>query len=67
MAKKKSDKWIQSEAKALLQDDIIHGVVDVVMASMHVYRMRAEYAAFKYENFRTNLKSLRHAVATSID
>jgi hypothetical protein len=29
--------------------------------------MRAEYAAFKHENFRTNLKSLRHAVATSID
>ena len=67
MAKKKSGKWIHSEAKALLRDDIIHGVVDAEMAPMHVYQMREEYAAFKYENFRTNLKSLRHAVATSID
>lgn len=36
MAKKKSDKWMHSEAKALLQDDNVDGDVDVEMAPMHV-------------------------------
>ena len=67
MVKTKSSKWIHSDAKTMLRDDIIHGVVDAQMTPMAVYQMREEYAAFKYENFRNNLKSLRNAVATSID
>lgn len=64
---KKTSKWIHSQAKAMLRDDIINGVVDAQMAPMAVYQMREEYTAFKYENFRNNLKSLLNAVATSID
>lgn len=67
MVKKKSSKWIHSQAKTLLRDDIIHGVVGAQMAPVDVYRMREEYAAFKYENFRNNLKSLRNAVAANIN
>ena len=66
MTKKKAAKWINSQAKVMLRDDIIRGVVDVQMAAKDVYQMREEYSQFKYENFRTNLKSLRDAVATSI-
>lgn len=66
MAKNKTTKWINSQAKILLRDDIVHGVVDAQMAPRDVYQMREEYSKFKYENFRTNLKSLREAVATSI-
>jgi hypothetical protein len=58
MVKKTSSKWIHSQAKTMLQDDIIHGVVDAQMAPMAIYQMRKEYAAFKHENFRNNLKSL---------
>lgn len=65
MTRKKA-KWINSQAKILLQDDIIRGVVHAQMAPRDVYQMRKEYLEFKYENFRTNLKSLRDAVATSI-
>ena len=41
----------------MLRDDIIHGVVDAQMAPMAIYQMRKEYAAFKHENFRNNLKN----------
>jgi hypothetical protein len=63
---KKNVKWIYSAAKIKLREDIIRGLVDAQMAPKDVYRMREEYSEFKYENFRTNLKSLRDAVATSI-
>lgn len=66
MAKTKTTKWINSQAKILLRHDIVHGVVDAQMASRDVYQMRDEYSEFKYENFRTNLKSLRETVAKNI-
>jgi hypothetical protein len=66
MTKKKASKWINSQAKIMLRDDIIRGVVHGQMAARDVYQMREEYSEFKFENFRTNLKSLRDAVATSI-
>jgi hypothetical protein len=59
------DKWINSEAKRLLREDIIAGDVQDRMAPMDVYHMRPEYGAYKFENFRTNLGNLRAAVAAS--
>ena len=35
--KKKSSKWIHSQAKTILHDIIIHGIVDAQMAPMAVY------------------------------
>lgn len=59
-------KWKKSEAKNMLRVDLINGNVPADMAPMDVYKMRPEYAEFKYENFRTNLNNLRTAVAENI-
>ena len=51
--------WRNSDAKGLLSDDIVNGVVPNDMAPMDVYNMRPEYQVYKYDNFRANLKRLR--------
>jgi hypothetical protein len=58
-------KWLNSDAKFLLREDIIAGDVPEWMESKAVYAMRPEYAEFKYENFRTNLIHLRENVVAS--
>jgi hypothetical protein len=54
--------WRNSHAKKLLTKDIIDGNIDG-MAPKRVFVMRKEYQAYKYENFATNLRSLRKQVA----
>ena len=60
--KVKPTKWAKSEAKFLLRDDIIGGVVTKDMKPKEVYEMRPCYKDYKYTNFRTNLRTLRVAV-----
>ena len=60
--KEKLTKWSKSEAKLMLQNDIIGGIVIKDMKAKEVYEMRPCYKDYKYTNFRTNLRSLRVAV-----
>ena len=57
-----STKWAQSQAKYLLRNDIISGIVTKEMSAKSIYMMRPCYSKFKYKNFRTNLRSLRKLV-----
>ena len=54
--------WHNSHAKKLLIKDIIDGNIDG-MEPKRVFVMQKEYQAYKYENFATNLQSLRKQVA----
>ena len=58
----KKIKWSKSEAKFLLREDIIGGVVGKDMKPINVYSMRPCYKDFKYENFRSNLRAMRLSV-----
>ena len=62
---KKPEKWKNSEAKRLLRDDIVSGVVPPAMKAKAVYETRPEYKKWAYKNFPKNLKSLREVIATS--
>ena len=59
MPLKKVIGWRQSEAKKLLQEDIKNRVVTDEMNALDVYNMRVEYQEYRYDNFQTNLRSLR--------
>ena len=63
----KKIKWGSSKEKFLLREDIIGGVVTKEMKAKEVYKMRECYSKFKYENFRSNLRSLRKAVKDGLD
>ena len=54
--------WGKSEAKQLLRDDIIRGIVKLEMDGDAVFQMRPEYQLYKLVNFKTNLKNLREAI-----
>jgi hypothetical protein len=57
-------KWINSNEKEKLKDDIISGIVNDEMRCATVYHMHnGIYHKFEYTNFRTNLRNLRIAVA----
>jgi hypothetical protein len=63
----KEEKWKDSEAKQLLREDIISGVVPASMAAKDVYDMRPEYKKWSYQNFPTNLRHLRKAIGDSYE
>ena len=65
--KKKPVQWKESEAKFLLRDDIIGGIVTSDMTPKEVYKMRDCYSDYKYERFRSNLRSLRLAVKNGLE
>jgi hypothetical protein len=67
MSAKEEKKWKDSEAKRLLREDIISGVVLASMAANEVYDMRPEYKKWPYKNFQTNLRNLRKAIAHSYE
>ena len=56
--------WAKSEAKRLLREDIIAGIVQPEMDATAVFRMRQEYQVYKLVNFRNNLKNLRESIAS---
>ena len=58
----KPSKWKDSEAKMLLQQDILDGKVTASMKPKEVFEMRAEYKAYGMKNFRSNLYSLRSSM-----
>jgi hypothetical protein len=60
--KKKKETWQRSEAKCLLQKDIISGAVPDTMAARDVYLMRDEYKKWPYKNFHPNLERLQEAI-----
>lgn len=53
--KDKLIKWGKSEAKRLLRDDIITGVVTAEMPAKDGHSMREEFQLCKCSNFSTNL------------
>ena len=59
MPKKKEETWLNSKAKKLLKADIISGMILATTGPKAVYAMRAEYNKWPYDNFRSNLRSLR--------
>ena len=65
--KKKPEQWKDSEAKRLLREDIIAGVVLSSITVSDVYKMRPEYEKWPFENFQTNLRSLRKKIATDYE
>jgi hypothetical protein len=65
MQAKEEKNWKDSEAKRLLREDIIAGVIQASMAAKDVYDMRPEYKKWAFKNFQTNLKNLRKAIADS--
>lgn len=56
-SRRKPIKWKDSKAKALLELDIIAGVVFDTDDPKEVFAMRSEYEPYK-ENFKTNLSNL---------
>jgi hypothetical protein len=54
--------WVKSDAKAILREAILAGEVDDDMAPMDVYCWDPVFAYYKYENFRTNLRTLKEKV-----
>lgn len=61
----KEEKWKDSEAKHLLREDIISGVVSGSMAAKDVYDMRPEYKKWAFKNFQTNLRNLRKNISNN--
>ena len=60
--KNKPPRWIKSKAKGLLEEDLKSGRIpldDADMTAEEVYMQRTEFAEFKFEQFETNLDSLR--------
>jgi len=51
--------WRYSKAKELLTQDIVDGTVEDWRPPSDVLLMRPEYAPYEYENFVTNLRTLR--------
>lgn len=56
---KKPPKWFNSPAKLKLYREIVAGDVDEKMKPKQVYQRHEIYQQYKYESFRTNLRSLR--------
>jgi hypothetical protein len=55
--------WKTSEAKAILQADILSGLVPPTMPAMVVYNSRPEFQVYPYSRFVPNLKRLRESRA----
>lgn len=63
--KEKKIVWGSAEdpCKELLKFDLVSGAVPLSMKPMDVYMTRPEYSQFhKYQNFRSNLKSLKDSL-----
>ena len=67
LGKQKPPKWSKSEAKKLLRDDIVVGVVTDDMQASDVYKMRDEFQLYKFDNFKTNLGNLRVSIKKNIE
>ena len=68
--KNKPPRWIKSKAKGLLEEDLKSGRIpldDADMTAEEVYMQRTEFAEFKFEQFETNLDSLRKVHLDKID
>jgi hypothetical protein len=60
---KKDEKWATSEAKRLLRNSIIAGIVKRGDVAVEVYKSNPEYQKFAIANFKTNMKNLIEAIA----
>ena len=54
--------WKNSQAKELLQQDIIAGIVQPTMDPKQVYTTQPEYSSFPYAKFHPKLKRLQDVV-----
>jgi len=64
--KKMVAKWGKSEAKRILREDVISGVVPNGMPAKDIYEMHEEYKDYKFDNFKTNVANLRGLIETNI-
>jgi hypothetical protein len=60
---KKKKKWATSEAKRLLRDSIIAGIVKRGDKAVEVHKSNPEYQKWDIANFKTNMKNLIEAIA----
>jgi hypothetical protein len=54
--------WKTSQAKHLLQEDILSGKVTIGMKAEEIYEMRVEYKNYKLRSFKINLKNLQASI-----
>jgi hypothetical protein len=74
MRKKNQEKeeptWQNSEAKKLLEKDLISGTIPLYSGEMEpkvVYAQRPEFAGFKYKHFPNRLRALRRQIIEKKD
>ena len=65
--KDEPEPWINSEAKAVLRQGIVEGSIPNSMTAEDVYEMCDLFKLCEFTNFKTNLKSLRDAIAKDYD
>lgn len=56
------DKWRDSQAKAILWEALLSGKITEAMGPKEVFQLNDEFKKFKYENFRSNLLSMRKSL-----
>jgi hypothetical protein len=62
-----TERWKDSNAKKLLVDDILMGIVTETMAASDVYTMHEQYKEFPYKNFKVNLRNLTASIKKARD
>ena len=60
-------KWTTSKAREILREDIISGNVTDDMSAEDVYESNNEFKVFPFENFKTNLETLKNAIYSNIE
>jgi len=58
----KPEPWAKSEAKRMLKDDIVTGVVKPFMKPREIFLSRPEFMEYESTNFTTNLRTLRDGI-----
>ncbi|CAB9500474.1 hypothetical protein SEMRO_84_G044970.1 [Seminavis robusta] len=56
-------KWISSEAKMLLRQDLISGDIPPSMGAAAAYQRRPEFQQFPFNNFSSNYGTLKRKIA----
>ena len=59
--------WLTSEAKAVLREGIVNGLVPNAMDAAEVYKLCDLFQLYDFFNFKTNLKNLLDLIAREYD
>lgn len=61
--KKKKDNWANSKAKSILRQGILDGTIKLDVDELALYESNDEHKKWKFENWQSNLRNLRNAIA----